>query len=519
MQTIDDSILMMEIKHAISINDWEKIYSIIIKKDSNGNMSIILPNNFSVEVVESLSFSLGLFIKQCLKEYDDFYKKTSFALNNKNVEKLKINTLNNCLKKIIESYFFVMKSKEDFPNSIRILQSVAYINRAFFFDLNSRIKKIISREDFLLPRYKKFVNKYFNNATSCLLALKYYKILEDIEIHNVKSLYRYATTIMKISNFSIKQEKQEEIFSKTKDLIWAKDYYKRFINAKRLLLKAIQFYESDALNKKEKEQCFKEYIKSKINLVKLINEYYDCQFSVNDVFKIVSMNEGYTEVKTKNLLKLQNELILMYNTMNEVLDKLNLSKEKLNEAEILRLANIENDKVAEKSFNVYYRSGRVWELLAKCALSQLPTIRERSFEKSMKKFIDNMIKAINMYQNVANIKLQRKKMKKKDTGGFIYEIKRLGFCYSLLGIQDAKYTVEFNNLVDKYKNKKGKSFQQINGTFKYYKALTYIYNKDNRNAKKALLLLEEVKKDIIKIDKNLAGKAQNLINCLKNGEI
>ena len=98
---------------------------------------------------------------------------------------------------------------------------------------------------------------------------------------------------MKIDNFSINLEIQKKIFSRT-DLKWVINYSQRISTVKNLFKTVIQIYENELIEKAEKDRFYSEYIKSKYNLVKCINDYYQSNFKVNELFKSIAVeNKKY----------------------------------------------------------------------------------------------------------------------------------------------------------------------------------------------------------------------------------
>lgn len=484
----------------IKNNDWQSFADII---DFSMPIEDIV-NKFNEKELESIAFGLSKHMDLLLKECSEGIKNINYNKRNIQFEKTKL--IEMTFINFLNDYIFIGNIANLLKND-KIYSSFAYINYNLFINGNNIINKIIKKNNNCQINSKLLfeIKNNFNNAKNCYLAVDIYNSLLNKNKIDLKNLYRYAKVLMKIDNFSINLEIQKKIFSRT-DLKWVINYSQRISTVKNLFKTVIQIYENELIEKAEKDRFYSEYIKSKYNLVKCINDYYQSNFKVNELFKSIAV-----ENKKYKLNFISKDLISDIKEMNNdiifLLNEFQLPEKELNKEEIERIANLE---LPEKSYDIYYRAGKVRVLLAKLAVSDIFYLKDRTIEEAIKKFVENIEMAMYMYINVFNIKWQRIKMNKNDSGGFTYELEELAFCYSILGIDNKKYVKEINNLIDKYQNKK--KYARFIDTANFYYALTLIYNKNTKNVTKAIEILSKLKDSK---NKYLVKKVESILSDIR----
>lgn len=418
------------------------------------------------------------------------------------------NDAENTLKIIIRDYNFIMRAAESYSYAKQIYNPAAYTNLLFASNAGNQINRVIKNQTGSISKdCRAKCMSIFNNRHTISNALKYYAVLKEHNPDDIKILYRYAKAITLVSEFSVRVADLE--FAQDND--WILNRYKRFEKAKSLLSRAVYLYHQTE-EEQQKQRTWKEYIKSEFNLVKLLNDYYKSYFPLQNIYKTIADRDSLIR-PWGNIRKIQDDIITMNHTMKNILKELNLPEKRLNQKEVEQIAKSE---LPVKVFDIYYRIGRVHTLLANCSVSGLPATYNRPIDEAMAKFIENLEHAVDMFANVADVKLERKRANCHDTGGFVYELSQMGYCYSILGIGDLRYNKKLNELIEQYSQRKSFNAKKLTEELMYYKALSKIYDKHTGNKKDAITLLESLAKSTITINKKRAIK---LLEELKTGKL
>ena len=487
------------IEQCLKRNDWHALANLIDVNQTIQENTSHLINTYTIKEFETIIFGLTKHIDLILKEYE-------ISSSNQSIEKQCI-LAETILTQLIYDYDFIVYSAENI-DSLDIKKSYAYLERNIFKSMLNSIKKII-RDNSLDEKLIANLNNRFNNARSCVQAVYYYNIILNAQPNDIKSLYRYATTISSITTFSLPKNKQDEYFSQTK----INNYFYRVNTAKNVLLKVLNIYDQKSLE--EQKSLRKYYIKSLYNLITLLNDKCDFYFKDVKLFNYISNEQVvYLNLSPDVKTQLYNDLILIYNSLKTLLAELNLPEKRLDEVIVYQIAK-RNDLDIEP-FYIYYRVGKVYELFAKTAISNIKSINNAD---AFARYVNNMLKAIDMYENVGDIKYQIK-LFHKNTGGFIYELYQLGYCFSLLALNNPIYAEKLNSLFTKYSLKKGKRYTNLIDELNYYKALTFIYNKHTQNIQTAINILKKLEL-ITKKNKNtkILKKAQSLLTNIQENKI
>ena len=391
-----------------------------------------------------------------------------------------------------------MRAAESYSYIKQIYNAAAYTNLLFASNAGNQINRVVKKQaGNISSDCRAKCMSIFNNSQTISHALEYYAVLEENHPTEVKILYRYAKTIALISDFSVKVS----ALNFAKDNPWILNRKDRFEKAKGLLFRAIALYQK-LEEGQQKQRNWKEYIKSEFNLVKLLNDYYKSYFPLQNIYLAIANKDSLIR-PWGNIRKIQDDIITMNYTMKNILQELNLPEKRLNQKEVEQIAKSE---LPVKVFDIYYRIGRVHTLLANCSVSSLPATYNRPVDKAIAKFIENLEHAVDMFANVADVKLERKRARCNDTGGFVYELSQMGCCYSILGMGDLRYSKKLNELIEQYSKRKSYNAKKLTEELMYYKALSKIYDKHTGDYDEARKLLEALAKSTIVINKKRALK-------------
>lgn len=470
-ETCNQIEIMNQIKYYKQRNDWENIVRMFdLKQDISWFIS-----NLTIEILSELTYAITQHISNIIGEYQ---KQT-----NKDI--------NDILEYVIEEYQFLQNLVENIEYDKKIYNSFAYINKQFFNNLNSNINNLIKKyKETLEKDIDNSRRKLFNNLTNCEKAIKYYTILLHHHPDDIKILYRFAHLLSSINDYSLGANKKVSNLKLQEENAWIKNFVQRTLTAGKYYNDVIKLYE-DLTSEQERKRYRNIYIKSEYNLVKSIHGLYKSYFNVDTVWRCAGDDIRITSTDIKcDLSEMHKDIRYMVYIMDNIFDQINLPNRRLSENEIQRIANIDNEP--EKPFNIYYRQGVIDILVAECAYVIFPNRKSTTSDECMQFFIKRMKHAIDMFYNVAEIKNKRKLLGKRDTGGFLWEIFQLGFCYSVLGLSDSLYNEKLVNLIQKYNKRKGISLEKLTQSLYYYIALGYFYNKNTFDLNKAICYLKRV---------------------------
>ncbi len=460
-------------------NDWNGLISYLNYDLSPEENLKILSNNFSIMDIETIIYGLTKHIDLGFKNFSEI------VMNKETPNKIKEETAENVAKVIIKDYEFLANFYNQLHENKKIAQSYAYFNRDIFLGKINTINKMIYFQSD--KELVDIISTKLNGPIACFKAIKVYeKILKEYP-EDITALYRYATLLEKISSFSIEEETQKKLF--TGEYKYLIKYSNRVQKSANLLTTALNIYDNatDEFKQRNQKMLYKILFAS----MRLLNDYLDHEAGkvVNFYHYFDDNNPAYVNNFVFSVL--QNYLSLLLNISNRFIKTSNIHIEKLDTKKIQELQAKNN--TANNLYDIYYRYGNILMTLAK-----LMTTRIISFETEEVRFknvINKLEIAAEMYKNVADIKIYLYH-KRQSTGGFINEIKQLALCYSILGINNKTYAECLDKLYDEYKMKRGGKYKLMLQYMQYYKALTYIYNKDTRNITTAIQKLQNLKQEL-----------------------